>query len=203
MCGIAGIFRGADTAGRKLRVERETEALIHRGPDDKGYFDDEIVTFGFRQLAVIDPESIVDGRDAPLGDPTTIPTWYMSRLARGQATVALSGEGADEVFGGYARQRYDVAVDRIGRVGRILLPLAMRCAGRAPSQRFLTRLRMAPGLLRQLDWLSPKKIREQGHLQPHMVSKNVDSHLRGDRDCGRKLWTLMVLSRWMETSGNR
>ena len=59
---------------------------------------------------------------------------------------------------------------------------------------------MAPVLLRQLDWLSPKKIREQGHLQPHMVLKNVDSHLRGDRDCGSDLWTLMVVCRRMETS---
>ena len=81
MCGIAGIFRGADTAGRKLRVERVTEALIHRGPDDVGFFDDEIATFGFRQLAVIDFESIVDGLDAPLGDPTTIPTRYITSCA--------------------------------------------------------------------------------------------------------------------------
>ena len=60
------------------------------------------------------PRGIVDGLDAPLADPTAIPTWYMSRLARERVTVALSGEGADEIFGGYARQRYDVALDRIG-----------------------------------------------------------------------------------------
>ncbi len=62
-----------------------------------------------------DFEQIIDGLDAPLADPTAIPTWYMSKLARERVTVALSGEGADEIFGGYARQRYDVALDRIGK----------------------------------------------------------------------------------------
>ena len=108
---------------------------------------------------MMDPEEvardlgqIIDGLDTPLADPTAIPTWYMSRLARERVTVALSGEGADEVFGGYARQRYDVALDRIGTLGRRLLPAALRIAGRPPSRRLERRLRMAPGLARQLDW---------------------------------------------------
>jgi asparagine synthase (glutamine-hydrolysing) len=95
---------------------------------------------------------IITGLDIPLADPTAIPTWYMSRFARERVTVALSGEGADEIFGGYARQRYDVALDRIGSAGRRLLPLALRLVGRPPSRRLLRRLRMAPGLARQLDW---------------------------------------------------
>lgn len=99
-----------------------------------------------------DLEKIIDGLDTPLADPTTIPTWYMSRFARQRVTVALSGEGADEIFGGYARQRYDVALDRLGGAGRWLLPLALRVAGRRPSNRLERRLRMAPGLARQLDW---------------------------------------------------
>lgn len=99
-----------------------------------------------------DLERILFALDAPLADPTTIPTWYMSGCARKGVTVALSGEGADEVFGGYTRQRYDVALDRMGAAGRRWLPLALRLAGRPPSRRLRRRLAMAPGLVRQLDW---------------------------------------------------
>jgi asparagine synthase (glutamine-hydrolysing) len=76
----------------------------------------------------------------------------MSKLARERVTVALSGEGADEIFGGYARQRYDVAIDRLGALGRFLLPVVLRITGRKTSRRFLRRLEMEPGLRRQLDW---------------------------------------------------
>jgi asparagine synthase (glutamine-hydrolysing) len=99
-----------------------------------------------------DLENILDGLDTPLADPTAIPTWYMSRFARQRVTVALSGEGADEIFGGYARQRLDVGIDRLGGFGRRLLPPVMRLMGRTPSHRLTNRLRMKPGLARQLDW---------------------------------------------------
>ena len=97
-------------------------------------------------------DAILAALDGPLGDATCIPTWFMSRLARERVTVALSGEGADEIFGGYPRQHYDVMLDRIGAPGRALLPLAMAVAGRPASARLRRRLRMAPGLARQLDW---------------------------------------------------
>jgi len=99
-----------------------------------------------------DLDAILDGLDTPNADCTAIPTWYMSRLARDRVTVALSGEGADEIFGGYERQRFDVAFDLLGAPGRRCVPLAMRLVGRSPSERILERSRMAPGLARQLHW---------------------------------------------------
>jgi asparagine synthase (glutamine-hydrolysing) len=69
---------------------------------------------------------IAAASDEPLGDSSALPTYVVSRLAAGRVKVVLSGEGGDELFGGYETYVADLLAARIGRAARLLSPLAER-----------------------------------------------------------------------------
>jgi asparagine synthase (glutamine-hydrolysing) len=48
-------------------------------------------------------EKLIEYKDAPLSVPNEIPLYLMSKKLKEHSTVVLSGEGADEIFGGYGR----------------------------------------------------------------------------------------------------
>jgi len=50
-------------------------------------------------------EHLTSSLEEPFGDSSMLPTYYISRMARQHVTVALSGDGGDEIFAGYDRYR--------------------------------------------------------------------------------------------------
>ena len=94
---------------------------------------------------VLDP--VVTAFDEPFADSSAIPTWYVSKAARQHVTVALSGDGGDEVFAGYDFRYVPLALEQRARrlvPGGLGPPLARWLARSWPKSPRLPRpLRLA------------------------------------------------------------
>ena len=93
--------------------------------------------------------------DEPFADSSQIPTHLVTRFARGQVTVALTGDGGDELFGGYNRHVMTPRLwEQVQRVPRLVRAASGSSLRRLPNQFWAG----AAGLLR-------------GGRQPHVAGK--------------------------------
>ena len=67
------------------------------------HFDTDHHEFVVKPDAVAILDRLIAHFDEPFADSSAIPTWYVSEMARRHVTVVLSGDGGDELFGGYDR----------------------------------------------------------------------------------------------------
>ena len=84
--------------------------------------------------------------DEPFADSSALPTWHLSQLTRQHVTVALSGDGGDEMFAGYDSYRGHLLSERLRTVPSPLLSLAAATLRTVPALgagRRVARLRLA------------------------------------------------------------
>lgn len=101
--------------------------------------------------------------DEPFADASALPTWRVCQLARERVTVALSGDGADEAFGGYRRQVFHHHEER----ARGALPAGLR------GPLFGTLGRMWP----KADW-APRPLRAKATLLA-LAESGEEGYARG------------------------
>jgi asparagine synthase (glutamine-hydrolysing) len=131
-------------------------------------------------------ERLVAHFGEPFADSSAIPTFLVSQLARRHVTMALSGDGGDEVFGGYKSYRYHHLIDRYRNVPasvRASVKLASRVfAGSAPGKlgRRVSRFVNEAELPVQIRWAHSRSIFSDSELK-RLYSPDIDAQLETGR----------------------
>jgi asparagine synthase (glutamine-hydrolysing) len=86
---------------------------------------ERVLRVGGGEVVDLLPE-IVAAFDEPFADSSALPTYLVSRLAGEHVKVALSGEGGDELFGGYHTYVADLLAPRLAPLARLARPFVER-----------------------------------------------------------------------------
>lgn len=135
--------------------------------------------------------------DEPFADPIIVPTHQVSALAREHVKVVLTGEGADELFGGYTRYVRDRSIQRLGMAPEMLRSF-LAGAGQqiAPGHAVTRALQMslqAPPE-RALSWVrafEDDEIRQLRLQAPTGAARRLYEQIASEAPGGNALETLM------------
>ena len=140
-------------------------------------------------------ERLVTHFDQPFADVSLFPTYLVSQLAREHVTVALSGDGGDELFGGYDTYEAEAIARRVATVvPDAAMPLVAGLTAMLPPsekkkglvnkiRRFTLGMAMAPRSIAQYRWMSfldvgAKKRLYTRALQTALVDSDVYAPIR-------------------------
>jgi asparagine synthase (glutamine-hydrolysing) len=148
-------------------------------------------------------ERLVWHNDQPFGDSSALPTYLLSELTRKSVTVALCGDGADELFAGYERFAAAMALSHVQRLppsfvkrtrilSKLLAPGALR--GRAGSLQRLLAAAALPWPEAYLSWVTYVPEPWSSAFCPGGSSWGVDDYRRIWQETeGRRLLDRLLL----------
>lgn len=123
-------------------------------------------------VATLDAAALIDDiariYGEPFADASALPTYLVSKLARRHVTVALSGDGGDEIFAGYRRHKFFLQEERI----RAMVPEALRRATFGIAGAFYPKLDWAPRPLRLKTTLQSLG-QSRGAAYAHAIAANL------------------------------
>jgi len=172
--GVVAMMAGLKTEP----VSTFSIAFGTKGWDESAYFGEIAHRYGTdHHVRAVDPNSfdlldrLATIYDEPFGDSSAIPTFRVCATARENVTVALSGDGGDEVFAGYRRYRWHCFEERV----RALLPGALR----RPI------FGLIGALYPKLDW-APRPLRAKATLQ-ELARDSIEAYFSSVSTCGTVL----------------
>lgn len=193
----------ANASGRRLKTF--SISFLGRTFDESDYTRQVAARYGTdHQEFDLSPDTDLAGAieqlpyyfDEPVADGGALPAWFLSALTKRTVTVALSGEGADEVFGGYLTYRANQLARRFRLLPDFALRLAVAVAQRWPVsddkisleymlKRFLEGCRMSPARA-HVYWTGTFSDRAKRNLVNAPLPDTLDNILaelsdRGDR----------------------
>jgi asparagine synthase (glutamine-hydrolysing) len=158
-------------ASQASNTRLRTFSISFRGHsfDESAYVAEMVKKYGTdHEQFDLNPEQDLEGAtrelayysDEPSADSGALPVWFLSKLCRAHCTVAFSGEGADEIFGGYLTYRANRIAKGLRRLPQPSLRFALRCLRAWPGSNEKISLEYKVKRLLQGSLLPP----EQGHV---------------------------------------
>ncbi len=191
---------GVDSAALAALAAQETSDAVHTFTigfeersfderDDARRVAEKYGTNHHELLLRPDPQlllpALAEAFDEPFADSSALPTYLVSQLAAEHVKVALSGEGGDELFGGYYTYAADLLADRVAPLARLARPLVERL----PSSSASSELRLQGQAVRSRR--APAAARAPPRLEGDLLAR----HARRARGTRQRLRPARRLSR--------